>query len=190
MFRKHLMAAALGMALASTFGTVQAANVSATVVTDTAVALDVVWAGGLTDSFIIPTLIYWNMPDLQVSTLLNTFTAQATAYHDSAPHSGETVPGPTFTGVATGHFGEYSFYSAMADHNDLAPVTWVSPADGITPHWDHYFFSVNSAADGNSATLHLKAVHPAVPEPESYAMLLAGLGLMGAIGRRRSRRQS
>jgi len=48
--------------------------------------------------------------------------------------------------------------------------------------------SVNSAANGN-ATLELKALHP-VPEPESYAMLLAGLGLMGAIVRRRSRRQS
>ena len=30
---------------------------------------------------------------------------------------------------------------------------------------------------------------PAVPEPESYAMLLAGLGLMGVIARRRSRRR-
>ena len=31
---------------------------------------------------------------------------------------------------------------------------------------------------------------PAVPEPETYAMLLAGLGLMGTIARRRNRRQA
>jgi hypothetical protein len=30
----------------------------------------------------------------------------------------------------------------------------------------------------------------AVPEPESYAMLLAGLGLMGAIARRRKAKQT
>jgi hypothetical protein len=40
------------------------------------------------------------------------------------------------------------------------------------------------AADNS---FHLSAV-PAVPEPESYAMLLAGLGLMGAIARRRNKK--
>jgi hypothetical protein len=31
---------------------------------------------------------------------------------------------------------------------------------------------------------------PAIPEPETYAMLLAGLGLMGFVARRRSRKQA
>src|SRR6185436_15990292 len=31
---------------------------------------------------------------------------------------------------------------------------------------------------------------PAIPEPETYAMLLAGLGLRGFVARRRSRKQS
>ncbi|MDO9165324.1 MAG: PEP-CTERM sorting domain-containing protein [Rhodoferax sp.] len=42
--------------------------------------------------------------------------------------------------------------------------------------------------DGSNA-LHISAV-TAVPEPESYAMLLAGLGLMGAIARRRNKKSA
>ena len=39
------------------------------------------------------------------------------------------------------------------------------------------------AAEGGSMTFAL--VNSPVPEPETYAMLLAGLGLMGAVARRR-----
>ena len=42
-------------------------------------------------------------------------------------------------------------------------------------------FSVRSYFDTTSGTVTISAV----PEPETYAMLLAGLGLMGAIARRR-----
>ncbi|WP_081355785.1 PEP-CTERM sorting domain-containing protein [Nitrosospira multiformis] len=31
---------------------------------------------------------------------------------------------------------------------------------------------------------------PTIPEPETYAMLLAGLGLMGAMAKRRSDKQN
>jgi hypothetical protein len=33
------------------------------------------------------------------------------------------------------------------------------------------------------------AIVPGIPEPETYAMLLAGLGLLGLVARRRTRRQ-
>ena len=41
--------------------------------------------------------------------------------------------------------------------------------------------------DGTTATLDARITSP-VPEPETYAMLLAGLGLMGAVARRRSKK--
>jgi PEP-CTERM motif len=37
----------------------------------------------------------------------------------------------------------------------------------------------------DNKTLHISAVMPAVPEPETYAMLLAGLGIIGTVVRRR-----
>ncbi len=48
----------------------------------------------------------------------------------------------------------------------------------------------NTAAGGNDfaiddISLSIESTVPAVPEPETYAMLVAGLGLMGWVGRRR-----
>lgn len=48
----------------------------------------------------------------------------------------------------------------------------------------------NTTAGGNDfaiddISLSIKSTVPAVPEPETYAMLVAGLGLLGWVGRRR-----
>lgn len=48
----------------------------------------------------------------------------------------------------------------------------------------------NEAWSINSAAVTSSAVISAVPEPETYAMLLAGLGLIGTIARRRSAKNS
>ena len=52
-------------------------------------------------------------------------------------------------------------------------------------------FRTATLASGDQVTVNSAAVFnaiPAVPEPESYAMFLAGLGLMAGIARRRTRR--
>jgi len=47
-------------------------------------------------------------------------------------------------------------------------------------------YKIGSIADGGSASLGYSYVMTApIPEPETYAMLLAGLGLMGFVARRR-----
>jgi hypothetical protein len=47
-------------------------------------------------------------------------------------------------------------------------------------------YAFNDASGYQSMTTTFGAQVVTVPEPESYAMLLAGLGLMGFIARRRT----
>ncbi len=53
-----------------------------------------------------------------------------------------------------------------------------------------YYFKIDGAASGPSASsyAYTASVSP-VPEPGSYAMMLAGLGLMGLIATRRNSRE-
>ncbi len=89
-------------------------------------------------------------------------------------------------------------------------TTWLTPSTGpgsFSPSWtslttdpDYGFstlqFQFAGLTNGNYYTLHLSGTGApgasistlitAVPEPESWAMFLAGLGIMAAIARRRS----
>ena len=47
-----------------------------------------------------------------------------------------------------------------------------------------YYFDSNNGDNTGSIVVDVTAV----PEPESYAMMLAGLGLMGLVGRRRKQK--
>lgn len=88
-----------------------------------------------------------------------------------------------------------SLYSGTCTAFSCSPASFIGNATMTSP--DHgvmsgilmpgsYFLEVTGKATGlNGGMLTFTGYAAPVPEPESYAMFLAGLGLMGAIARRR-----
>lgn len=63
-------------------------------------------------------------------------------------------------------------------------LSWDEPLTG-----GHYL-NITGVTSGTLGGLYSGSIAAAVPEPETYAMLLAGLGLMGAVVRRRGARKT
>lgn len=90
--------------------------------------------------------------------------------------------------IATNHNGNYSLFSHLQTF-----AYWSGTVDASNSS-DYYYFNFSNGRQYTAykgTALFAMAVHDgdvaAVPEPESYAMLLAGLGLLGFMVRRRRR---
>lgn len=92
-----------------------------------------------------------------------------------------------FSGTLTGPGGfsqELALGAVSLDPAIVQSVTY----NGILGNGD-YSLGVAGTSIGNG-TYQVSLLATPVPEPESIAMLLAGLGLMGAIARRRNKGQT
>ncbi|UCV24682.1 PEP-CTERM sorting domain-containing protein [Ferribacterium limneticum] len=78
-------------------------------------------------------------------------------------------------GSLVGQIGNGSFFKIGTSYSGTATAAGILNL--------YYFDSINSDNTG-SISAHVSAV----PEPETYAMLLAGLGLLGGIYRRRKQK--
>ncbi len=89
----------------------------------------------------------------------------------------------TFNFDTSASFANNSYANGVAFEKTLANGTGITK--GTNSAYADDGIAVRAWVDGNN-TLHIAAV----PEPSEYALLLAGLGLMGAVARRRSQKQA
>ena len=108
-----------------------------------------------------------------------------------------SVGGTNFDGILTG----LSLFSAGANgivgggDDTLLRSSTSTDGNSLSLNYDQplsgaSFITVTGISNGTAGAIYAGAVAAAVPEPETYAMLLAGLGLMGAVVRRRSNRKT
>ena len=105
----------------------------------------------------------------------------------------DTTLTSVFTVVPGLSVTEY-LYSVDFETGDLTQISFMKLAMGettlISPMLagDYFYKLVGKSASGGSYTLDLSIPEsPAVPEPADVALLLAGVGMLGLISRRRAR---
>lgn len=119
--------------------------------------------------------LYW----VSVTSLSNVVTYGASS---AIQYEQINLPAVTFDRVTmTGPTGVVGSINPATSNFTLA-------GSALTP--GYYSLDVSGHAAAGFGTYALNVIVTAVPEPESYAMMLAGLGLLGLTARRRKQNQS
>ena len=156
---------------------------SATTDTLTNLELDIFWDGALG---LTPQTLSFIGNNWKVDASLLAFNADQLAV-GSGSWSAQHITQPHSTDVAAlAAFDSFSYVAVPGQTPVTSGFDVTKISEHAVGHQDFYHFTVTTSSPG-SGYAHLSAVH-AVPEPETYAMLLAGLGVVGL--RLRKRQQS
>ena len=119
------------------------------------------------------------LSNVTVHVTFQDLTANASAGHI---HCCTTVPGAGSIGVAQGFAGFPAAKSGTYDQTfTLAAASFTSLATGIAAGKAY----VNIHSPGTFSAGEVRGFLAPVPEPETYALMLAGMGVLGLAARRR-----
>ena len=152
----------------------------------------------LTRSLVATAVLLATVTAAQADNTTVAVTLPTTAFTDVTPFTGSAIDNKTFTGLADGVYNykftfsasDLSVFAASFDGVNL-PITTAGPFSfgqligsfTVSTPAPLVFTLVGSASPGGAYTGILNVT--AVPEPETYAMFLAGLGALGLMASRR-----
>ena len=105
-----------------------------------------------------------------------------------APKSGYTFASDLTISLYKGTYGDSTPDVLKATLPKTGPTTYYG--DGVYDTTGDWYYTISGEANGTKGghySFWVGTYTAPVPEPETYAMLLAGLGLMGTIARRRGK---
>lgn len=96
------------------------------------------------------------------------------------------VDGSNITGLTVDLFYDATGGGTYVPYASIGAGDYISNGGPLAE--GYYYFGISGTATGPSPSSYAYTATANVPEPESYAMMLAGLGLLGVIVRWRQRR--
>ena len=115
--------------------------------------------------------------------------ASATAMDPDAPFKSVTLRNTTSSGAfdIRAYVDPYTCCSPVDPGSILSGAAQAVGAYGTFDRSINLAYNIGTIEAGKSASIGYEYIFAPIPEPETYAMLMAGLGLMGVIARRRKR---
>jgi hypothetical protein len=179
MLKKTALALALGL------GLVAGANATVTHITGSGAGDSIILGDEFDDTVKVGAGSFSDVYYFTIGQILGT-EGQLSVWY--APDSGYSFSGDLTVNLYKGTYGDANADELKATLTKINDTTYWGK--GVYDSTGDWYYTVDGTANGSKGgkySFWVGTYTAPVPEPETYAMLLAGLGLMGTIARRRNK---
>ena len=182
MLKKTALALALGL------GLVAGANATVTQVTGSGTGGSIMLGDGVAKEVFVPKGTFEDVYYFTIGEILGS-EGQVSVWY--APKSGYTFSGDLTVNLYKGTYGDSTPDTLMATLAKIDSTTYYG--DGVYDSTGDWYYTIKGDANGTKGghySFWVGTYTAPVPEPETYAMFLAGLGILSGVARRRHSKRS